>query len=174
MEEPAIAIQGAEHFDKVLLAPGGKKWKRPCMEPEEIIAALNRNLENEYGSVLFYIQFSSQPAISREPKLSKVISGLAADEMRHAEYLADQIALMGGKSSWQVAPFERKNTLKENLELIIEIEEEAIREYTELIEKLDDRPAIQNALREILEDEKAHRAKTEKILRTRSKLLSKG
>jgi len=66
------------------------------MELEEIVVALNRNLEKEYASVFLYIQFSGDSRISKDPELPRIISALAEDEMGHAEKLADTIAEIGG------------------------------------------------------------------------------
>jgi len=135
------------------------------MELEEIVAALNRNLEKEYASVLLYIQFSGDPRISKDPELPRIISGLAEDEMRHAEKLADTIAEIGGKSTWHLAPFDKKKTLRESLERIVHLEAEAMKEYSALIARLANMPRIQRALEEMLRDEKRHKAQTERILK---------
>jgi len=141
------------------------------MEIDEIVAALNRNLEKEYASVLLYIQFSGDPRISKDPELPRIISVLAEDEMRHAEKLADTIAEIGGKSSWHLAPFDRKKTLRESIQRIANLEDEAIREYSALIARLGDRPKIQQALEGMLNDERRHKAQTERILKSHEALL---
>ena len=135
------------------------------MHPREIVKALNRNLEKEYASALFYIQTMNLVDTLKERRLKNIISRLAEDEMRHAERLADRIAEMGGKSSWHLAPFERKNTLRESIEQIIADEDDAIREYTELMSKTEEEPKLWITLKEIVDEEKGHRARAEALLK---------
>lgn len=142
------------------------------MKVQDIIVALNGNLGKEYASVLIYMQFSGDPRVSRESRIVRMFSHLAEDEMRHAEKLAKTIAEIGGEPSWQVAPFERMATLKESLELIVKLETEAVKEYSSLIEKLSDRPTIRMMLESMLEDEKIHKAQTERLLGGNLPLLS--
>ncbi len=144
------------------------------MQLDEIVAELNRNLETEYGSVLHYIRFSSQSAISGNAEISGIISRLAEDEMRHAEQLADKVAEMGGESTWRVKPFVREGTLSESLDQIIESEVRAIDGYSALIAKLSDQPKIQSMLLSILEDERVHKVTTEGLKESFSAVLNSG
>jgi len=136
------------------------------MQSDEIVDALNRNLEKEYGSVLLYIQISNEPQISKNKNMKKILSQLAEDEMRHAERLADRLAVMGKKSSWHIAQFERKQTLRENIIQIIKSEEDSIKEYTILIEELHDQPDFQQTMKTILAEEKGHKARAEALLKS--------
>jgi len=52
------------------------------------------------------------------------------------------------------------------------LEDEAIKEYSALIAQLDDKPRIQRALEEMLIDEKRHKIQTERILKSHEALLS--
>jgi len=141
------------------------------MNKEAIIAALNRNLKREYASVLFYIHTSNQPDIYKNRMIKDILSRLAEEEMRHAEKIADKISEMGGKSTWEIIPFDKKKTLWESLESIVQSEEESIREYTDLIEKLPDDLSLKRVLQSILNDEKNHRAKGEMLIRANAALL---
>jgi bacterioferritin len=148
-------------------------WSRwgDGMKLGEIIEALNDNLSKEYGAVLLYIDIRRQSTMSGNKKVTNLISDLAQDEMSHAEMLADKIAEMGGTSTWQIKPFERRRTVKESLELVVESEKKAIRDYSELIKKLDRQPILQDTLRVILEDEKRHKERTENLLRMNPRLF---
>lgn len=143
------------------------------MERDEIVEALNLNLEKEYASVLLYMQFAGDPRLSREPAISTIMSRLAEDEVKHADRLADTIKGIGGKVSWRVTPFERKKTLRESLERIVQLEAEAIEEYASLMERLTDKPTIRSTLLPMLEDERAHKAQTERLLHENLALLDK-
>ena len=141
------------------------------MNDFEIVKVLNRNLEKEYGSVLLYIQFMNLVETAKERGLKNIVSRLAEDEMRHAEKISDRIVEMGGEPSWRVSPFDRKSNLRESIEQIIASEEDAIREYTSLISKIEDLPKVWITLKEILEDEKSHRTRTEALLRANISLF---
>jgi bacterioferritin len=136
------------------------------MKLTEIIEAFNENLTKEYGAILLYIELRKLPLMARNVKTAALISSLAEDEMHHAEMLADKIASLGGKSTWQIAPFERKSTVKETLIQIIESEEQAIEDYSNLIDRLADQPKLREMLIAILEDERRHKERTEDLLKS--------
>jgi len=141
------------------------------MHNQEIIKALNRNLEKEYASVLFYLQIVNLVDAFKERRLKTIISRLSEDEVRHAEKLAERITELGGKSSWRVAHFEKKRTLKESIEQIIASEDEAIGDYTELMSKTEDEPKVWITLKEIVEEEIGHRTRAEALLRANATLF---
>jgi len=143
------------------------------MKLTEIVKTLNENLSKEYGAVLLYIELRKLPLMARNAGKSALISELAEDEMRHAEMLADQIANLGGKSTWRITPFERKSTVKDTLKQIIESEEQAIRDYTELIDRLSGQPTLREIVMSILEDEKRHKGRTENLLKSVSRRKTK-
>jgi bacterioferritin len=136
------------------------------MKLTEIVEAFNENLTKEYGAILLYIELRKLPLMARNVKTAALISSLAEDEMHHAEMLADKIASLGGKSTWQIAPFERKSTVKETLIQIIESEEQAIEDYSDLIDRLADQPKLREMLIAILEDERRHKGRTEELLKS--------
>jgi bacterioferritin len=136
------------------------------MKLTEIIKAFNDNLSKEYGAILLYIELRKLPLMARNAKTAALISGLAEDEMHHAELLADKIAGLGGKSTWQIEPFDRKPTVRETLIQIIESEEQAIEDYSNLIDRLAGQPKLREMLNVILEDEKRHKGRTEDLLKS--------
>jgi len=138
------------------------------MKLTEIIEAFNENLSKEYGAILMYIELRKLPLMSKNVKIASIITDLAEDEMRHAEMLADKIAGLGGKSTWQIAPFNRKATIKDTLIQIVDSEEKAIEDYSYLIDRLTAQPTLREMLIAILEDEKIHKKKTEYLLKSAS------
>ncbi len=134
------------------------------MKLTEIIAAFNDNLSKEYGAILLYIELRKQPSIARIKKTAALISILAEDEMHHAEMLADKIAQLGGRSTWEITPFERKTTVRESLIQIVESEEQAIKDYSSLTKRLTGQPNLQEMLAIIIDDERRHKEKTEELL----------
>jgi len=135
------------------------------MKLTEIIKSFNENLSKEYGAVLLYIELRRQPLLAMNMETAAMISSLAEGEMRHAEMLADKIASLGGNSTWRIAPFDRKSTIKGTLRQVVASEEQAIEEYSSLIDRLPGQPKLQEMLITILEDEKRHKGKTEELLR---------
>jgi len=135
------------------------------MKLAEIIDAFNENLAKEYGAVLLYIELRKLPIMAKNVKIAALLSHLAEDEMRHAEMLADNIANLGGKSTWKIAPFDRITSVKAALTQIIKCEEQAIEDYGRLLENLDGQPKLQEMLVSILDDEKHHKKKTEEIMK---------
>ena len=57
-------------------------------------------------------------------------------------------------------------TVKETLIQIIESEEQAIEDYSDLIDRLADQPKLREMLIAILEDERRHKGRTEELLKS--------
>lgn len=100
------------------------------------------------------------------PHISKILEGIAETEMRHLELLGETITLLGVKPIFGTitnnvinyfdAEYVNYNiNLYDILQININSEEEAIRNYQRNIEEIKD-PYIQELLRRIIKDEELH------------------
>lgn len=89
------------------------------------------------------------------------------DELRHAEFLANKIAALGGQPTTVPAPVPPARDLREMLQNVLRAEEETIERYKqrrEQAEQLGDFGLV-NDLEEIISDETKHKEALEMILR---------
>jgi len=128
------------------------------MDKDKIIEVLNKDLQDEHGAI---IQYLTNAYAMGEGEMACEIEGMARDEMRHLDWLAETIVKLGGVPSLvrgtmrvggeSVADWMRNDVL---------LEEGAITQYRENIDAIDD-PKITRLLRRILSDEEAHRGQFE-------------
>jgi len=123
------------------------------MDRDRIISLLNKDLEDEHGAI---IQYLNHAYAMGEGEMACEIEAMARDEMRHLDWLAENIVGLGGTPSLErgsmrmggdsVADWMGNNVL---------LEEGAISQYKEHIKAIDD-PKIKRLLQRILSDEESH------------------
>ncbi len=123
------------------------------MEKEKTIELLNKDLQDEHGAIIQYLNHAYSIG---EGEISCEIEAIARDEMRHLDWLAETIVALGGTPSLE------RGTMRMGGALVTEwmsndvlLEEGAIAQYKEHI-KLIDHPKIKRLLQRILADEEAH------------------
>ena len=126
------------------------------MEEDKIIELLNKDLQDEHGAI---IQYLTHAYAIGEGEMACEIEGLARDEMRHLDWLAEKIVELGGTPSLERGTMRSGGTqvtdwMKNNVLL----EEGAVAQYREHIKAVDD-PRIKRLLQRILSDEEAHHGK---------------
>jgi bacterioferritin len=131
------------------------------MEKKKIIELLNLDLQDEHGAM---IQYLSHAYAIGEGEMACEIEGIARDEMRHLDWLAETIVDLGGKPSMtrgtqnmagKTVPVWMRNN--------VGLEDGAIKSYQEHIKLIDD-PKIKRLLKRILSDEQSHRGKFEHFI----------
>lgn len=128
------------------------------MQKSKIIAILNTDLQDEHGAI---IQYLTHGYAIGEGELACEIEGIARDEMRHLDWLAETIVKLGGQPSLERGTMNMAGkTVPAWMANDVGLEEGAITHYTEHIKLIDD-PVIKRLLQRILADEKAHRGKFE-------------
>ncbi len=128
------------------------------MEKEKIIELLNADIQDEHGAIIQYLIHAYSMG---EGELSCEVEAIARDEMRHLDWLAETVTVLGGKPSLKRGS--QRLGGKEVPEWMgndVRLEEDAIANYKEHIRLIDD-PKIKRLLRRILADEQAHHGKFE-------------
>ena len=128
------------------------------MEKEKIIELLNKDLQDEHGAI---IQYLNHAYAMGEGEMACEIEANSRDEMRHLDWLAETIVELGGTISLE------RGTMRMGGESVADwmkndvlLEEGAIDQYKEHINLIDD-PKIKRLLQRILSDEEAHLGKFE-------------
>jgi len=149
------------------------------MDKKEIISLLNMDIENEHGAIIQYLTHAYSIG---EGEISCEIEGIARDEMRHLDWLAEKVVELGGKPS-MVRGFMRMKGVKvvDWMKNDVLLEEDAINPYREQIKMISDKD-VKRLLDRILSDELAHheqfahfvkKVKSEKLVDHRGKRKDK-
>ena len=131
------------------------------MDKDKIIALLNKDLEDEHGAI---IQYLNHAYAMGEGEMSCEIEAMARDEMRHLDWLAETVVELGGVPSLKRGTMRMGDgAVTDWMKNDVLLEEGAIKQYKEHIEAIDD-PRIKRLLRRILSDEEAHRGDFEHFI----------
>jgi bacterioferritin len=133
---------------------------------DELIAGLNEDLAGEYNAIISYLQYSAKVNGPYRPQLVEFLQAEIPDEQRHAQYLADKIASLGGEPTVEPRPVKTSKKTREMLEFIYEAEAETVQNYQERIDQAEaaGETGLKVQLEDMLSDETNHRDEVKKIL----------
>lgn len=134
---------------------------------DEIVKHLNDALAYEYQAVMMYTTYAATVSGIHRGELRGFFQAEVADELDHAQFLADKIAALGGQPVTEARPFEVPDTPRGMLEAVEIAETEAIDRYTGLREKAEAFGDISlvNHLDDMITDETDHKEETQKLLK---------
>lgn len=137
------------------------------MTKEELIKGLNEDLAGEYQAVIMYVTYAAAVTGPHRPMLKQFFSGEIAEELGHAQFLAEKIASYGGTPTVTPRPVPEATDAKQMLENVLGAERQAIRDYKKRAEQAAEcgDKGLATHLETIVEDETTHYEETEKILR---------
>lgn len=138
------------------------------MEPQmrELIQGLNDDLSGEYSAVIQYTYYASTVSGLYYSVLKPFFEKEIPDEQKHALYLSEKIATLGGQPTTTAAPVKQVTDVKEMLEEARNAEKETIERYetrrkqaeelglTELVVTLED----------MIADETKHMEEMERLM----------
>lgn len=133
---------------------------------QQLIDGLNHDLAGELGAVIQYTTYSAVANGFERPQLVAFFQQEIADELLHAQFLADKIAALDGTPTTTPEVVTIPPTNRELLEEVLAAEARAIAGYTERIaqaEAVGD-IGLKAQLEDIVRDETSHREETEKLL----------
>ncbi len=133
---------------------------------QALIDGLNDDLAGEYNAIISYLQYSSKVTGPYRPQLVEFLQSEIPDEQRHAQYLADKIAALGGEPTTTPRPIKTSDDTRQMLEFIYEAEAETVERYRERIDMADElgELGLKVQLEDMLSDETNHRDEVKKIL----------
>lgn len=129
------------------------------MDKQELLMALNKDLEWEYAAAIQYVQHASVISGAEFDSIQKELVLHSQEEMQHAVSLSDQIDFLGGVPTIDV---ERRGISDESLEMLkqdLAGEENAIKRYRERIAQAEamQEYGLRRALEDILIQEEEHK-----------------
>lgn len=134
---------------------------------QELIEGLNTDLGFEYQAIMKYNQYAALVKGPQRLSLAGFFRGEMPDELRHATFLADKIAALGGVPISEPEPFETTDSPKRMLELLLKDERDTIQRYTARIAQADavGDVGLRVELENIISDETSHAEELEKLLK---------
>ena len=134
---------------------------------EDLIRGLNEDLSHEYQAVIMYTTYASMVTGMHRPTLKTLFETEVAEELAHAQLLAEKITALGGKPTTQPADVVYHTTPREMLEEVLNAETETIKRYVRRREQAEAFSDFGLAvdLDDIIRDETGHKEETEKLLR---------
>jgi bacterioferritin len=124
------------------------------MDKNKIVALLNQDLEGEQAAIIQYLVHAY--AIG-EGEMACEIEAIAREEMRHFDWLAETIVILGGTPTIKRGDMRTGgDSVSDWMKNDVLQEEDGIALYEEHI-KVIDKPRIRRLLKRILSDEKSHR-----------------
>ena len=134
---------------------------------DELIQGLNTDLAHEYQAVLMYTTYSAIVTGIHRNELRAFFQTEVPDELRHAQFLADKIAALGGTPTTVPHDLNLTTSSREMLEQVRQAEAETIDRYVKRMKQAEEFGdyGLANDLHEIISDETRHKEQTEMLLR---------
>ncbi len=137
------------------------------MNKQALIDKLNSDLANEFAAVIQYVTFAAKVSGPYRPQLSAFFLEEVADELQHAQFLANKIVALGGEPTTTPEPIERATTNREMLEAVLVAEKKAVADYSLRSQEADafGDKGLTVQLEDMVRDESTHAEETERILK---------
>jgi bacterioferritin len=102
-----------------------------------LLDGLNHDLAGEYQAIVMYTHYSAKMTGPYRRELRALFQLEIADELGHAQFLADKIATLGGEPTTKPRAIPDADEPREMLELVLAAEKQAITDYDERIRQAD-------------------------------------
>ena len=104
---------------------------------QALLDGLNHDLAGEYQAIVMYTHYSAKMTGPYRRELRALFQLEIADELGHAQFLADKIATLGGEPTTKPRAIPDADEPREMLELVLAAEKQAITDYDERIRQAD-------------------------------------
>ncbi|MEX0712396.1 MAG: ferritin-like domain-containing protein [Pirellulales bacterium] len=158
---PTHATQArSQRFDSKQQPKGGRQ------QIDDLITGLNEDLAGEMQAVIMYTQYAAMLTGPYRKELRSLFQAEIADEQRHAQFLADKIAALGGQPGTTPRAVPEARQPKEMLERVLEAEKQAIDDYKQRVEQAEafGDVGLKVELENQVSDETRHKEEIERIL----------
>jgi len=140
--------------------------KQASVDRETLIAGLNHDLAGEYQAVLMYTHYAAMLTGPYRKELRALFQAEIADEQRHAQFLADKVATLGGEPTTTPRPVAPAHNPREMLERALDAEKQTIADYDVRIDQAEafGDVGLKVDLENQVADETRHKEELERIL----------
>ena len=133
---------------------------------EELINALNSNMNSEFRAVLQYICHRIS-ARNQDSMLAESFKSAALDEMSHMLFFSDLISRYGGTPIFEEWMVDQSSDIITMLETDLKLEKEARERYARQLELFKEFSDVTMVLTQVLADETDHEETFEQYLEKR-------
>ena len=102
-----------------------------AVDKQQLIDGLNEDLAGEYQAVIMYVQYAASVKGPYRQQLAQFFSGEVADELAHAQFLANKVAALGGLPAVQPKPVPQAEDARQMLQNVLDAETRTIAAYKE-------------------------------------------
>lgn len=135
-------------------------------ELQTLIEGLNEDLAAELGTIIRYNYQASKAFGPGGSEIRELFRAEVQDELGHAAFLSDVIVDLGGEPTTQPQTFAKPDTLKEMLELDLEMEQQDIQNYQKRAKQAEaaGHPELMVPLEDMAADEGEHARELRRLL----------
>jgi bacterioferritin len=147
-------------------AARGDKDPVAAVDRQALLDGLNHDLAGEYQAIVMYTHYSAKLTGPYRRELRSLFQAEIVDEQRHAQFLADKIATLGGEPTTRPRAVPNADQPREMLERVLATEKQAIADYDERVgqaEAFGD-IGLKVDLENQLADETRHKEEIERVL----------
>lgn len=125
---------------------------------EKLIDLLNEDLSREYQAIIAYVNYSQVLKGAQYMSIADELEKHAAEELKHALIIADQVDYFNGMPSVTPKPVKTSEKAEDMLRFDLDNENETIRQYRRRIKQCEElgETATAEYIREILLEEQDH------------------
>ena len=142
------------------------KHAAATVDRQALLDGLNHDLAGEYQAIVMYTHYSAKLTGPYRRELRALFQAEIADEQRHAQFLADKIATLGGEPTTTPRAVPHADQPREMLEQVLATEKQAIADYDERVgqaEAFGD-IGLKVELENQVADETRHKEEIERVL----------
>lgn len=125
---------------------------------EKLVELLNEDLAREYQAIIAYVVYSQVLKGAEYMAIAAELEVHAAEELRHALVISQQIDYLGGSPTVSPKPVKTSEKPRDMLRFDLDNEEQTIRNYRQRVRQCEalGEFAMGEHIREILKDEQEH------------------
>ena len=137
------------------------------MDKQKLIDNLNKDLADEFGAIIQYTTYAAKATGPYRPQLVAFFLEEVADEILHAQFLANKIVALGGEPTTTPSKVAPAKDNREMLKAVLAAEEEAGKGYTQRAQEAEEfgDKGLVIQLEDMVRDEMGHSEETERMLR---------
>jgi len=136
------------------------------MDKQTLIDHLNQDLAGELAAVAQYTVYAAKANGPYRPQLTQFFLAEVADELGHAQFLANKIVALGGEPTTVARSVPSASNNREMVEAILAAEQQAIADYTARAKEAESlgEKGLAVRLEDMVADESGHAEETARIL----------
>ncbi len=159
-------LQLPKAFNRNKLDVASKPTTTAAAARQALIDGLNHDLAGEYQAIVMYTHYSAKLTGPYRRELRALLQAEIADEQRHAQFLADKVAALGGEPTTDHGLVPHAAQPREMLEHVLVAEAKAIADYSTRIRQAEalGEIGLKVALENQIADETRHKEEIERIL----------